>query len=248
MLFSLIKRFACGLLLLCWVSIAIADELRVAVASNFILPMQELGVAYEQRSGNSLLLSPGSSGKHYAQIRNGAPFDVFFSADIDKPQLLEEEGLAVPGSRFTYAIGRLVLLANKPLDPAFGLQNLADSSGRIAIASPQLAPYGAAARQALEAAGLWQAVQLRLVTGENVAQALQFVVSGNAMFGLVAKSYLVLLESESVSFIEVAPELYAPVIKQAVVLRESTVAGDFLAFLQGAEGSAIISRFGYDLP
>ena len=248
MLRSLAKPYSYCLLLLCLAGAAVADDFHLAVASNFLAPMDELVAAYEQRSAHRVLLSPGSSAKHYAQILNGAPFDAFFSADTDKPERLEQEGYAISGSRFTYAVGRLVLLANEPLDSAKGLQNLAGRSGRIAIANPLLAPYGQAARQALEAEGLWQAVQPRLVTGENVAQAMQFVVSGNAMFGLVAKSYQIQLQTESVQVIEVAPKLYAPVIQQAVLLRESKVARDFIAFMQGAEGRAIISRFGYDIP
>jgi len=242
------KHFSCCLLLLGLASTSLADDLRIAVASNFLLPMQELAAVYEQHSGHRLLLSPGSSGKHYAQIYNGAPFDIFFSADTDKPERLEKEGRTIAGSRFTYAIGRLVLLANESLDSAAGLQNLTGGEGRIAIANPLLAPYGQAARQALEAEGLWLSVQPRLVTGENVAQAMQFVVSGNAMFGLVSKSYLLQLENHSVNILEVSTALHAPVTQQAVLLRESDVARDFLAFLQGAEGQAIISRFGYDIP
>jgi molybdate transport system substrate-binding protein len=166
-----------------------AQEIRIAVASNFHRTMVDLIERYEARDGHRAVVIPGSSGKHYAQILNGAPFDVFFSADARRPELLEEQGRAVPGSRYTYALGRLVLWSVR--------SDLVDSGGTVlghgsfrhlAIANERLAPYGAAAKDLLMARGLWERLASRIVRGENVAQAFQFVASGNAELGLIHRT------------------------------------------------------------
>jgi len=150
--------------------VAFCDEVHVAVAANFADCMEELGTLFEQNTGHQLVISRGSTGKHFAQIKAGAPFDVFFAADSARPALLEAEGLTVPGSRFTYAIGELVLW--------------------MAIANPRLAPYGLAAKQALTSLGIWDELEPRLVMGQSVGQTWQFVATGNAQLGLVAQSQL----------------------------------------------------------
>jgi molybdate transport system substrate-binding protein len=171
-----------------------AAELHVAVAANFLGPLQKLAPLFQQASGNQLVISSGSSGQLYTQIKQGAPFDVFLSADTDKPQLLENEGLTVPASRFTYAIGSLVLWSAKP--------GLVDSEGKvlqaqqyryIGVANPQTAPYGTAAQQVLSKLGLWDKLnqERKIVLGENINQAWQFAATGNVDLAFVALSQVV---------------------------------------------------------
>lgn len=229
---------------------AAAAELRVAVASNFRQAMEVLARDFEERTGHAVTLSAGSTGKHYAQIRNGAPFDVFLAADERRPRLLEEHGEAVAGSRFTYARGRLVLWS---ADPA-----LVDAEGRvldesgfryIAIANPRLAPYGRAAREVLERRGLWERLAGRIALGENVAQAFQFVRSGNAALGFVARSQVASLDpGERGSSWIVPGSLHEPIDQQAVLLRDGEAARALLDYVRSAEGRSLIREHGYDTP
>lgn len=229
---------------------AAADRLQVAVASNFASTLTRLAERFEQRSGHQVVVVPGSTGKHYAQIRNGAPFAAFFAADARRPERLEAEGTAAPGSRFTYAVGRLVLWSPKPgfVDAAGEVL----SSGRyrhLAIANPRLAPYGEAARQALRALGLWQAHQGRLVFGENIGQTFHFVNSGNAELGLVALSQVVPPDGAvKGSYWTLPPSLYAPIEQQAVALADTKPAREFLAFVRSEDARRIIHSFGYETP
>ena len=226
-----------------------AEPLQAAVASNFRPVMERLADAFEARSGHSIVSSYGSSGKHYAQIVNGAPFDVFLAADSERPRRLEVEGHAIAGSRLTYAIGKLVLWS-----PDAGL--IADAAvlehGKfrfIAIANPATAPYGLAARQTLEALGVWDALQPRLAKAENVGQAYAFVRSGNADLGFVALSQLASdVASPTGSQWLVPAELHQPIAQQAVLLRDSSAGRSFLEFLAGDEARALIRSLGYDLP
>ena len=162
------------------------DEVRVAVASNFADCLEALAPAFEESTGHQVIISRGSTGRHFAQIQSGAPFDVFLAADSLRPTLLEEKGLIVPGSRFTYAEGRLALWipGAGPEDkrPAADILRAAEFD-HLAIANPRLAPYGLAAKQALESMGLWEDLRSRLVMGQNVGQTWQFVASGNAEMG-----------------------------------------------------------------
>ncbi|MEC4679108.1 MAG: molybdate ABC transporter substrate-binding protein, partial [Nitrospirota bacterium] len=166
---------------------ASAEEVRVAVAANFRAALSEIVKLFERDTRHTVLVSSGSSGKFYAQINHGAPFDVFFSADVARPQLMEEEGLAVPGSRFTYAIGRLTLWSPDPnLIKGEGLTVLSNGPfEHLAMANPKTAPYGAAAKHILEALGLWNHIKGRIVQGENIGQAFHFVYSQNAQLGFV---------------------------------------------------------------
>lgn len=243
----------------CWAKIWIfalcvgplaADEIRVAVASNFADAIQEISRAYEEERGHRVLLSFGSTGKHYAQIRNGAPFDVFFAADVRRPELLEEEGIARPGSRFTYAIGRVVLWS-----PDSGLVDsagkvLADGDFRyLSIANPRLAPYGKAAEQVMKAHRVWEVLQGRMVRGENIGQAFQFVHSGNAELGFVALSQIKKPGAPFEGSSWLLPQsLYVPIKQQAVLLSEDGVARDFLEFTRNSERAReIIRAYGYGL-
>jgi molybdate transport system substrate-binding protein len=229
---------------------AVAEEIRVAVASNFADVIKTLSVRFEASTGHKVTLIFGSTGKHYAQIRNGAPFDAFFAADIKRPELLEKEGIALPGSRFTYARGKVILWS-----PGAGY---IDAEGEVlakgefsylAIANPGLAPYGKAAEEVLRARGLWDEMKTRIVRGENIGQAFQFVKSGNAELGFVASSQVKRPGPPVEGSWWVVPQaLYTPVDQQAVLLKENEVARTFLSFVKSDESQALIREFGYATP
>jgi molybdate transport system substrate-binding protein len=247
------KRFSslCRVLVLTLSSLPLqahATEIRVAAASNFKDALQAISTGFEEVTGHRVTMIPGSSGKHFAQILNGAPYDVFFSADIERPRRLEEEGKALNGSRFTYAVGQLVLWSPTP--------GLVDNRGQIlhegsfrhlAMANPDLAPYGRAARDVLEKLEAWQRLRGKTVRGENVSQAFQFVHSGNAELGFVARSQLVSARPGG-SYWMVPGELYEPIRQQAVIIRDSVTARQFMDYVRGAEAGKIIRSFGYSLP
>lgn len=226
------------------------DEIRVAVASNFVETFAVIAERFAGDTGHKIIRITGSTGKHYAQIMNGAPFDAFFAADAERPTLLEQQGTALPGSRFTYATGRLILWSPQPDYIDADGKILADAKIRhLAIANPRLAPYGRAAQQVLQALGLWHSLQGRLVRGENIGQTFQFVKSGNAALGFVALSQ-VKRPGQWVegSLWRVPQSLYSPIAQQAVLLRENQAARDFLAFVRNAESLQTIRDFGYGTP
>ncbi len=227
-----------------------AEPIRVAVASNFRVALEEVAERFEHRSGHEVVLISGSTGKHYAQITHGAPFELFFAADDRRPRLLEEQGLAVAGSRFTYGIGQLVLWSPQPGYVDAGGAVLENGDFRfLAIANPELAPYGRAAKEVLEGLGLWGELDSRLVRGENVGQAFQFVASGNAELGLVALSQIRQgTSARGGSLWEVPRDLYGPIEQQVVLLRESEAAMELLEFVRGDEARAVLRDHGYDLP
>lgn len=226
---------------------ATAGEVKAAVAANFADAMNELVPAFTEATGHEVLPVFGSTGKHYAQIVNGAPFALFLAADIERPRRLEEAGLAVAGSRFTYAVGRLALWSRDG--------GLVDEEGsvlarggfhRLAIANPELAPYGRAAMEAIEALGLRERLEPKLVRGETIAQAFQYVRTGNARLGFVALSQLRRPGDPPGGSSWVLPRrLHRPIEQQAVLLRDDAAARAFLDFLRGAEARAIIERYGY---
>lgn len=239
--------FICVLLLIpCY---ALADTIRVAVASNFSEPIKAIAAKYESHTGHRLILVFGSTGKHYAQIKNGAPFELFLAADRRRPQLLEQQKLAIVGSRFTYARGRLVLWS--PRNDYVDAEGKVLESGEyrhLAIANPKLAPYGKAAQEVLESRGLWKTSQRRLVRGESIGQTYQFVRSGNAELGFVAYSQIKRpSHSETGSYWVIPQAFYEPVEQQAVLLKNNAVARDFMSFLQKQEVKTIIRRYGYDV-
>lgn len=229
---------------------AAAAEVLVAVASNFADVAAALAVRFEAATGHAVVLSPGSTGRHFTQIKGGAPFAVFLAADAERPQRLEAEGLAVAGSRFTYAVGRLVLWSPRPgLVDADGAVLAAGSFAHLAIANPELAPYGQAAREALAALGLWDGLAPRLVRGENIAQAYQFVAGGAAELGFVALSQVRRPDRTAAGSLWEVPEgLHAPIVQQAVLLRDEPAARAFLEFLRGDEARAVIAAYGYGAP
>ena len=225
---------------------AVADEIRVAVAGNFIGAMKALVNEFEDQTEHQVTIIPGSTGKHYAQIMHGAPFDLFFAADSLRPELLELKGLVEPNSRFTYAIGKLVLWSPS-LKVIDSKARIIDGDYRyLAIANPKLAPYGKAAKEVLQAIGLWDEIQEKLVRGENIAQTYQFVSSGNADLGFVAYSQL-LIAGEPIkgSYWGVPAALHSPIEQQAVLLRESDAANAFLVYVKSDEALEIVQSFGY---
>ena len=237
-------------LLLLSPGLAWADTIRLAIASNFSEPIKYIAEQYERSTGHSLVLVFGSTGKHYAQIINGAPFELFLAADKHRPQLLEQQGLAIAGTRFTYARGRLVLWSLKAGYVDAGGEVLARGKfKRLAIANPKLAPYGKAAQQVLLNKGLWKDLQQRVVRGESIGQAYQFVRSGNAELGFVAYSQIKQTGHTGTGSYWLVPQaLYQPIEQQAVLLKENKLARDFLSFLQKSEVKNIIRQYGYDVP
>ena len=235
-------------------TITSAGEIRVAVASNFYPAIKEIALQYELKTtslaqNHKVILIPGSSGKHYSQILNGAPFDVFLSADSLRPSLLERKELSEKNSRFTYAIGRLVLWSPKN-NLEVNIETLFQKNFRfLAIANPKIAPYGIAAKEALKSLSLWKDIQEKIIRGENIAQTFQFVDSGNAKLGFVSYSQLVNPNYPvEGSFWEIPQNLYRPIEQQAVLLKNSELGKDFLAFLQTEKSLNIITKNGYRLP
>lgn len=230
-----------------------AGEVRVAVAANFAVPMQQIVQNFEKQTGHKVKLSIGSSGRFYAQIHNGAPFDVFLSADEKLPELLEKEQLAVSGSRFVYAQGKLVLWsADDKLVDAKGLVLSDGRFRKLAYADPKLAPYGLAAQQVLKSLKLEQQVQNKLVMGESVTQAWQFVATGNAELGFVALSQILQDGKVITGSYWLVPEQLYQVIQQSAVLLQSAqdklASQALLDYLKSTEARALIQKFGYALP
>lgn len=228
-----------------------AETALVAVASNFAEPLREIAEKFAASSDHELLISVGSSGHLYAQIVNGAPYDLFLSADSLRPELLEEAALIEPGTRFTYAIGRLVFWARADTLRAgsCAAELLDPGKRRLAIANPALAPYGAAAKQVLEERGLWESLQDKLVVGQNVSQVLHFVYTGNVDMALLARSQLLAFDGLAAGCAtSVRDSEHDPILQQAVLLARGTdnaAAQAFIAFLQGPEAGEVIKRFGY---
>lgn len=226
------------------------DSIHVAVASNFSEPAKELVARFEQANGHQVVLVAGSTGKHYAQIKHGAPFAAFLAADRERPELLEREGVGIAGSVFIYAVGRLALWSPATDVVAAGGEVL--RTGRfehLAIANPRLAPYGAAAQQVLTQMGLWDALQPRLVMGENIAQTYHFVQSGNAELGLVALSQIKRPNAVVAGSVwEIPATMHEPIAQAAVLLDDNPVARAFLEFLRSDEAKALIRGYGYDVP
>ncbi|WP_091193617.1 molybdate ABC transporter substrate-binding protein [Formivibrio citricus] len=229
-----------------------ADEVQVAVAANFSGPMQKIATEFEKDTGHKARLAFGASGKFYAQIRNGAPFQVLLSADDEKPAQLEKDGLAVPGSRFTYATGKLVLWSAKPglVDPNGDILRKG-TFNKLANTSPKLAPYGAAAEETLTRLGLLAAVRPKLVQGENVSQTYQFIATGNADLGFVALSQVMVDGKLAKGSVWIVPAgLHDPIRQDAVLLvkgRNNQAAEALLAYLKSGKIKALIQRSGYEI-
>lgn len=230
------------------------DVVTVAVASNFASTAAEISAAFTENTGVPVRISAGSTGKLYAQIVNGAPFDVFLAADTKRPLLLEEAGYVESGTRQSYAVGHLVLWSR---DMALEGKNCREALSRgeyskIALANPETAPYGSAAREFLKMAGLWEYASRRAVYGENISQTLQFVATGNATLGFVARSQLVLTDLPSATCTWSVPESPQLALHQQVVLLTSARGNDaarrFVGFLASPEARKIIGQHGYGIP
>lgn len=229
-----------------------AAEVQVAVAANFTAPMQAIARQFEQATGHRAVASFGATGQFYAQIKNGAPFDVFLAADDDRPARLEAEGQAVPGSRFTYAVGTLALWSAR--------EGYVDDKGAVlkqggfrhlSIANPKAAPYGLAATQVLARLGLADAIKPKIVEGQSIAQAYQFVASGNAELGFVALSQVYKDGRLAAGSAWLVPgSMHDPIRQDAVILaqgRDNPAAQAFVDYLKGPEAARIIQSYGYEV-
>ena len=253
--FANLRRFAkrgfVTCLMVLFASAVVAAEVHVAVAANFTAPMKQIALEFEKITNHKVVLSYGSTGKFYAQIVNGAPFDVLLAADNETPEKLEKEGAVVSGTRFTYAIGRLVLWSAKPemVDEKGGALTR-NNFNRLAIAAPKLAPYGAAAIEALTKIGLLSQLQTRLVTGDSIGQTFSMVSSGNAEMGFVAMSQVFEHgKLKSGSAWVVPANLHTPLMQDAALLaraRSNPAALQLLTFLKSAQARAIMNSFGYE--
>jgi len=227
-----------------------SGQISIAAASNFMDAIKSLAQRFEEKTGHKVVLSFGSTGKLYAQIKNGAPFDAFFAADVKHPELLEEEKIALPGSRFTYAVGKIALWSSKAgFVDENGQVLKTDKFLHLAIANPELAPYGEAARAILQAKGVWDKLQPKIVMGENIAQTFQFVESGNAELGFVALSQLKRPDQPAQGSYWQAPQSLYPLIEQqAVVLKDGETVRAFMDFVRSDTALDSIRGFGYGIP
>lgn len=237
-------------------ALAAAEEITVAAAADMSAALPELVAVYTQKTGTTVKLSFGASGNLTNQIRNGAPFDVFFSADEQYPEQLISEGLAIKNTLYRYAVGRLVLWVpnDSPLDLSkLGIKALLEPSvKKISIGNPATAPYGRAAKATLEHFAIYDQVSSRLVIGENISQAAQFVESGNAQAGLIALSHALAPAMKNKGRYWTVPlDAYPALNQAAVVLSKSgqqEEAQKFLNFLRSGEASSLLSRYGFSLP
>ena len=245
-----------ALLLLLTGVFATGQEITVAAAADMSAALPELAASYTKKTGQAVKLSFGASGNLANQIRNGAPFDVFFSADEEYPQQLIAEGLASKDTLYRYAVGRLVLWVpgDSPLDLSkLGMQAMLDPSvKKISIANPATAPYGRAAEAALRHFGIYEHVSSRLVVGENVSQAAQFVESGNAQAGLIALSHALAPALKDKGRYWTIPLDAYPTLNQAAVVllrsKQQNAARTFLEFLRSPEGASLLTGYGFSLP
>lgn len=230
---------------------AFADQVLVAVAANFTPPFREIAQEFEQATGHQVRVVSGASGAFYAQIKNGAPFDVFFSADRERPKLLEDEGLGVKDARFTYAVGRLVLWSPNPDlikgDEALRLKHYK----RLAMANPKTSPYGVAAMHAMQKLGLWDSAKPYLVMGESLGQTMGFIESGNAQLGFVALSQVLDPKLTGTgSRWDVPVDAHEPITQDVILLvkgKDNPAAKSLMEFTAGAHAKKIIERYGYVL-
>ena len=230
-------------------------EIRIAAAADLKFAMRELSETFEKQAGTKVNVTYGSSGNFFSQMQNGAPFDLFFSADIEYPKKLDAAGLAEPGTLYEYAVGRIVIWA--PADAKVdvtkhGWKTLLDASvEKIAIANPEHAPYGRAAVAALQKAGIYESVKAKLVYGENISQAAQFVQSGNAQAGIVAMSLAVSPAMQDGKRWEIPAEMHPAIEQGAIVLKDAKnkeAARAFLEFVKSTAGRATLAEYGFVFP
>jgi molybdate transport system substrate-binding protein len=235
-----------GLAATCLFGTAQAAQTNVAVAANFTDAAKEIAAAFKAKTGHDAVLSFGSSGQLYTQITQDAPFQIMLSADDERPRKAIEDGFGVADSRFTYAIGKLVLWSRSPGMVKDGETLKAASFAKLSIANPTAAPYGTAAIETMKALGVYDALQPKIVQGNSIAPAFQFVETGNAELGFIALSQLA--GNDGGSRWLVPQDLYKPIRQDAVLLKkgaDNEAATAFLTFLKGPEATAIIEKFGY---
>ena len=227
-----------------------AEPVKVAVASNFHAAMKELAKEFEAQHPYTVALSPGSTGKHYAQITNGAPFALFLAADAHRPLMIEQRKLGVAGSRATYAVGQVVLWApDFPDETALWQALNKDHTAKIAIAHPGLAPYGLAAQEALVHSGRWDALEGQLLRGESVTQALQYLVTGNALAAYVGKAQLAQLDKPPQGLVMTIPQSQYTVLNQQMILLTDDLAARALhEFLLSESSRQRLPSLGYSIP
>ncbi len=249
------KKFLTLVVFCCWAVLASAQEITVAAAADLAGVFPEVAARFERQTGHKVNCNFGSSGNFTLQIQNGAPFDLFFSADVQYPQKLEAAGLAEPGTLYHYAIGRLVLWVpnGSQLDVKQGLKVLQlPQVKHIAVANPAHAPYGRAAAEALKHEGIYEALQPKFLTGENISQTAQFVQSGNADAGLIALSLAMGPNMRNAGRYYVVPESYYASLEQAAILlknsKNKAVAAQFLEFVKRPEIVKLMSDYGFTLP
>ncbi|MGE3608292.1 MAG: molybdate ABC transporter substrate-binding protein [Bacteriovoracaceae bacterium] len=228
-----------------------ASEFHIAVASNFSAPMEVLMKVFSEKTGHKVLTSYGSTAKLYAQILNDAPFEVFLSADKTHALKLIEEKRAIEKTKYTYAVGKIILWSPTAgaIDPNGEILSKKNFK-HLSLANPKLAPYGEAARQVLEKKNLWKALDQKIILGESIAQAFQFVSSGNAELGFVAYSQIIKDGKTQGSYWMIPQTLYSPLYQEAVLLKKgehSVAAKEFLSFLQSEKAKTIIKKFGYEM-
>ncbi|MDN3651901.1 molybdate ABC transporter substrate-binding protein [Thalassotalea ponticola] len=236
----------CCLLILSFQSLA--NELRIACAANFAKPLEHLLTEFNKQVSIKPKVSIGASGVLYQQLRHGAPFDIFFSADTLRPKLLKQQELIVDNAIATYAVGQLALWSNSK-QTAISLSSLTNHQGRIAIADPNIAPYGQAAKEVLVNHNLWQHFQHKLVIGHNINQTYQHTLSGAVDYGFI--SYYQLLSSDRGTGVLIDPQLHQPLEQQMVILKSSKnieLARQLYQYVLSAEGQAIIAQYGYIQP
>jgi molybdate transport system substrate-binding protein len=228
---------------------ALAADTSVAVAANFTAPAKEIAAAFTAKTGHHAILSFGSSGQFYTQITHGAPYEVFLSADADRPKKAEQDGVGVPGTRFSYAIGRLVLWSTTPgLVDDGGKVLFSGRFNKLSIADPAAAPYGVAAVQTLTKLGVYQQVKPKIVKGSSITQAYDFVHTGAAELGFVALSQVITDPSGSRWLVPASD--HAPIDQQAILLwtgDKNPAAHAFMTFMKGPEAREIIKRYGYEV-
>jgi molybdate transport system substrate-binding protein len=254
----LVVRILMVLILACGIARGVhapGQEIRVAAAADLKFAVGELAGQYEKQTGTKVNVTYGSSGNFFSQLQNGAPFDLFFSADIEYPKKLESAGLTEMGTLYRYAVGRIVIWM--PVDSKVDVTNqgwnaLLDASvQKIAIANPEHAPYGRAAVAALQKAGIYEQVKSKLVFGENISQAAQFVQSGNAQAGIIALSLAISPPMKDGKSWKVPPEMHPAIEQGAIVLKDAKNkdgARAFLQFVKSEDGRAILAKYGFALP
>lgn len=245
---TLARGVAVAVITLLTVTAARAAELKVAAAANFTDPIKEITPLFEKATGHKLALSFGATGQIYAQITQGAPFEVFLAADKATPAKAIAEGFAVKGTELTYAVGKLVLYSKTPGLVAAGETLKSGKFAKIAIANPATAPYGAAAVETMKALGVHDELAPKIVQGQNIAQAYQFIETGNAEVGFVALAQVAFVDGGSRWI--VPGKLHAPILQDAVLLKTgegNPAARDFIEFLKGKEARVVIERFGYGI-